>query len=162
MDCAAHHADAKDLPISYPKSYGLISEARLFVDLDGDHAVPLLCKQCENAPCATVCPTGAIRVDEQYGFKIVNKEKCIGCHSCMLTCPFGLISMDKSGKAAQKCDMCIDRFEEGIEPVCVQICPRGALSLKPIAETVTNARKKTMAQAVQSTKDITSSLKPLY
>ena len=132
VDCAAHHADEQDLPISYPKAWGLLSESRLFVDLDGALPVPLLCKHCENAPCATVCPTGAIRIDEKYGFKVLDKEKCIGCRSCMLTCPFGLISMDNEGRAAQKCDMCLERFEEGIDPVCVQVCPRSALSVKPV------------------------------
>ena len=150
VDCAAHHADEKDLPIAYPKAWDLLPESRLFVDLDGALPVPLLCKHCENAPCATVCPTGAIRIDEKYGFKVLDKEKCIGCRSCLLTCPFGLISMDNEGRAAQKCDMCLERFEEGIEPVCVQICPRGALSVKPVTGSMDGARKKTAEQMLKS------------
>ncbi len=149
MDCAAHHADEKDLPIAYPRSWELLPESRLYVDLDGPHGVPLLCKHCENAPCAAVCPTGAIRVDEEYGFKVMNKNRCIGCRSCLLSCPFGLISMDRAGKAAQKCDMCIERFREGIEPVCVQVCPRGALTLKVIEEAVTGARNKAREQLLK-------------
>ncbi len=153
MDCAAHHADQKDLPIVYPRAWNLLTESRLFVDLDGPHAVPLLCKHCENAPCATVCPTGAIQVNDQYGFKVVNKDRCIGCRSCLLTCPFGLISMDREGRAAQKCDMCVERFQAGIEPVCVQICPRGALSLKAIDETVMEVRKRTTEQVLKSNEE---------
>ncbi len=149
MDCAAHHAEEKDLPIAYPRSWEILPDSRLYVDLDGPHGVPLLCKHCENAPCATVCPTGAIRVDEEYGFKVMNKNRCIGCRSCILTCPFGLISMDRAGKAAQKCDMCIDRFRDGIEPVCVQVCPRGALSLKEIEETITDARGRAKEELVK-------------
>ena len=150
VDCAAHHADPKDLPISYPKSWDLLPEARLFVEAEGAVPVPLLCKHCEGAPCATVCPTGAIQVDEKTGFKILDKESCIGCRSCLLTCPFGLISMDREGRAAQKCDMCIERFEAGIEPVCVQICPRGALSVKAVPESGEGARKKTAEQMLRS------------
>ena len=153
MDCAAHHADKKDLPIAYPQAWKLLSESRLFVDLDGPQAVPLLCKHCENAPCATVCPTGAIQVDAQHGFKIVNKERCIGCRSCLLTCPFGLISMDREGRVAQKCDMCVERFQAGIEPVCVQVCPRNALSLKPIEEAVTEVRKRSTEQLRKSSEE---------
>ncbi|MBW2122626.1 MAG: response regulator, partial [Deltaproteobacteria bacterium] len=76
MDCAAQHAEAKDLPIVYPKSWSLLSESRLYVDLQGPQPVPLLCRQCENAPCVSVCPTGAIEVDDEFGFKIVNKDLC--------------------------------------------------------------------------------------
>ena len=150
VDCAAHHASANDLPIAYPKAWELLPESRLYVDLEGPLPVPLLCKHCENAPCATVCPTGAIEVDKTLGFKVLNKEKCIGCHSCVLTCPFGLIAMDRQGRAAQKCDMCIERFESGIEPVCVQVCPRGALSVKPVPEAADGARKKTAEQMLKS------------
>jgi len=149
IDCAAHHADPKDLPIVYPQSWDLLPEARLYVDLAGPLPVPLLCKHCENAPCATVCPTEAVRVDEKTGFKILDKERCIGCRSCLLICPFGLISMDRDGRAAQKCDMCIERFEAGIEPVCVQICPRGALSVKAVPESADGARRKTAEQMLK-------------
>ncbi len=68
----------------------------------------------------------------------------------MLTCPFGLISMDNEGRAAQKCDMCLERFEEGIDPVCVQVCPRGALSVKPVTGSMDDVRKKTAEQMLKS------------
>ena len=116
VDCAAHHADEQDLPISYPKAWEPASRVEAFRRPRRALPVPLLCKHCENAPCATVCPTGAIRVDENTASRSLDKEKCIGCRSCMLTCPFGLISMDSEGRAAQKCDMCLERFEAGIEP----------------------------------------------
>lgn len=150
IDCAAHHADENKLPISYPKGWDLLPESRLFVDLNGAFPVPLLCKHCENAPCATVCPTGAIRVDEKNGFKILSKDKCIGCRSCLLACPFGLVSMDNEGKAAQKCDMCMERLERGIDPVCVLVCPRGALSVQPVAPSMDEVRKKTAEQMLKS------------
>ncbi len=149
MDCSAHHADPKDLPIAYPRAWELLPESRLIVDVSGSQAVPLLCKHCENAPCATVCPTGAIRVDAEYGFKIADKAKCIGCRSCLLTCPFGMISMDRQGRVAQKCDMCVERFQAGIEPACVQVCPQGALTLKPIDEALSETRKKTREQILK-------------
>jgi len=150
IDCAAHHAEGEDLPVVYPQSWKLLSQSRLFVELEGPNPVPLLCKQCETAPCATVCPTGSIEVDETYGLKIAGKELCIGCRSCQLACPFGLISMDREGKIAQKCDMCLERVKEGIEPVCVQVCPRGALSLKPMEEAITEVRKKMAGQALRA------------
>lgn len=152
VDCAAHHAD-QNMPLAYPKAWELLSESRLVVDLDGPQAVPLLCKHCENAPCATVCPTGAIRVDDRNGFKIVNKEMCIGCKSCLLTCPFGLISMDTKGRVAQKCDMCVERLEAGAQPVCVQVCPQGALSLVSVDDAITEARRRAIEQVRQSSRE---------
>jgi carbon-monoxide dehydrogenase iron sulfur subunit len=153
IDCAAHHAATEDLPVVYPQSWKLLSQSRLFVDLEGPQPVPLLCKQCETAPCATVCPTGSIEIDETHGFKIVDKELCIGCRSCQLACPFGLISMDREGKVAQKCDMCLERVKEDIEPVCVQICPRGALSLKRVEEAVSEVRRKMAGQALKANQE---------
>jgi Fe-S-cluster-containing dehydrogenase component/FixJ family two-component response regulator len=152
VDCAAHHAETRE-PISYPQAWKLLSESRLFVDLEGPVPVPLLCKQCENAPCATVCPTEAIQVDKDYGFKVLDKDRCIGCKSCLLVCPFGLISMDAHGRAAQKCDMCMERLERGYDPVCVQVCPRNALSLQKIPEAVTDARKRAVEQMLRSNEE---------
>ena len=45
------------------------------------------CHHCEGAPCARSCPNGAI---SQLNDSVqVNQEKCIGCKSCMVACPFG-------------------------------------------------------------------------
>jgi CheY-like chemotaxis protein len=56
----------------------------------------------------------------------VEIDKCIGCRSCQLACPFGLISMDREGKGAQKCHLCLERVKEGIDPVCVLEAGRGS------------------------------------
>jgi Fe-S-cluster-containing dehydrogenase component len=69
---------------------------------------------------------------------------------CLLTCPFAWISMDKEGRATQKCTTCMERFEEGTDPVCVQICPRGALSVKIIPEPIAEARKTTAEMTLKS------------
>jgi Na+-translocating ferredoxin:NAD+ oxidoreductase RNF subunit RnfB len=44
--------------------------------------------------CATVCPTGAITVDNK-GSTVIDQEKCISCGKCMLACHYGAI-IDKS------------------------------------------------------------------
>ena len=89
------------------------------------------CHHCEGAPCARSCPNDAI--SQLNGSVQVNQEKCIGCKSCMVACPFGVMQIvltpvqeGRVKATAHKCDLCNGR-EEG--PACVQNCPAGALEL---------------------------------
>ena len=54
------------------------------------------------------------------------KEKCVGCLSCVLVCPFGAVKKAQDKKVISKCDLCI---ETGGIPACVQNCPNNALKL---------------------------------
>jgi carbon-monoxide dehydrogenase iron sulfur subunit len=90
--------------------------------------VPLQCQQCEDAPCASVCPTKALHrlaSDQPVLFK---RETCIGCSSCVLVCPFGVIRRVDGGIMA-KCDLCWDRLADGRQPACVEACPTGSRRL---------------------------------
>ena len=57
-----------------------------------------------------------------------NSEKCIGCWTCIMVCPYGAIKMDVSRKVVAKCDLC----SELGEPECVANCPNGALICKEV------------------------------
>ena len=48
------------------------------------------CHQCEGAPCMTVCPEGAITMDNCLAQ--VNPMKCTGCGTCVESCPTGCMS----------------------------------------------------------------------
>ena len=82
------------------------------------------CHQCEDAPCANVCPTGAIH--RAAGAWLVEQARCIGCKSCMVACPFGAMQVRvvEDRVQALKCDLCAHR-ESG--PACVEACPTHAL-----------------------------------
>ena len=82
------------------------------------------CHQCEDAPCANVCPTHAISLTA--GAWLVEQTRCIGCKSCMVACPFGAMQVRLVGSRAQalKCDLCVQR--EGGQ-ACVEACPTHAL-----------------------------------
>jgi tetrathionate reductase subunit B len=64
------------------------------------------------------------------GMILVDKEKCIGCGKCIDACPYGVRSFDpfvKAGgdpskQAADKCDLCAHRVDNGLEPSCVNTC----------------------------------------
>ena len=48
------------------------------------------CASCE--VCTTVCPTGAVQIDEVDGKAIIKNELCIECKSCIEACPQEAIS----------------------------------------------------------------------
>ncbi len=92
-------------------------------------AMPVQCRQCEDAPCAAICPAKAIT--RRDGAVIVDADRCFGCKSCMLACPFGAMDMaaaddDEPAKpraVAHKCDLCVGRSGG---PACVEACPAQA------------------------------------
>ena len=85
------------------------------------YALPTMCQQCENAPCVSVCPTGASYRDGN-NVVLVDKEKCIGCKYCMMACPYGVRSWNAKEKAVEKCTLCGQLTSAGQEPECVAAC----------------------------------------
>lgn len=84
------------------------------------------CQQCDEPSCLEVCPTGAT-VKREDGIVTVDKETCIGCQSCMSACPYDARTLDEEAAVVEKCDMCLHRLEQGMEPMCVYSCPARAL-----------------------------------
>ncbi|BBR82273.1 oxidoreductase FeS-binding subunit [Klebsiella quasipneumoniae] len=111
----------------------------------------ITCRHCEDAPCLRSCPNGAIA---QTGDSVqVCQEKCIGCKSCMVACPFGVMQVVVTPEAAgqvkasaQKCDLCAGR-EAG--PACVENCPAQALTLADDETLTTLARQRRLRSACQ-------------
>jgi Fe-S-cluster-containing dehydrogenase component len=87
--------------------------------------VSLACMHCDDAPCALCCPTGCLTSDEN-GLVVSDISLCIGCHSCMIACPYGAPRFGEDGKIS-KCDGCAVRVEQGLAPACVRVCPTKAL-----------------------------------
>lgn len=54
-------------------------------------SAPIVCHHCADAPCVASCPEGALYFDE--GRVAVKQERCIGCRSCVLACPYGAVDV---------------------------------------------------------------------
>ncbi len=90
------------------------------------HFAVLRCNHCDNAPCVTICPTVALyrRPDGIVDF---DRDRCIGCKSCMQACPYDALYIDPETQTAAKCHFCAHRVERGLEPACVIVCPERAI-----------------------------------
>ncbi len=100
-------------------------------------SAPIACHHCDNAPCANVCPVGALYFDD--GRVAIRQDRCIGCFNCEMACPFGAIDIVGKNETRSledlrfankpfpvKCDLCYDRAGG---PACVEACPTKGLRL---------------------------------
>jgi len=55
---------------------------------------PTLCNHCEDAACVRVCPTQAMHKNAD-GMVVHDPSICIGCKSCMIADPYGVIHFNK-------------------------------------------------------------------
>jgi Fe-S-cluster-containing dehydrogenase component len=101
---------------------------------------PRSCLHCADAPCVTVCPTGASYKRVEDGIVLVNEDACIGCGLCAWACPYGAREMDQAAGVMKKCTLCVDRIynetlpEIDREPACVRTCPTGARHFGDLAD----------------------------
>ena len=101
---------------------------------------PKSCLHCEDAPCVTVCPTGASFKRREDGIVLVEEDWCIGCGLCAWACPYGAREMDADAGVMKKCTLCVDRIyndnlpEIDREPACVRTCPANARHFGDLAD----------------------------
>ena len=120
--CQLQHARSTDLVKAF-KRESPRPLPRLRVEEKGVVSFSVRCQQCDEAPCVQACPTGALARDPASSLVEVDRERCIGCWTCLLVCPLGAIKPDTGQKKVLKCDLC-----PGKEiPVCVANCPNEAL-----------------------------------
>lgn len=101
-------------------------KARLRIDSESDDGPfqPLICWQCEDAPCATACPAEAIIFVQQTGAWEVQEDICVGCGECVTACPYGAVYLDETRGVSIKCDLC-----QGA-PECALLCPTAVISVE--------------------------------
>lgn len=101
---------------------------------------PRSCLHCEQAPCVTVCPTGASYKRAEDGIVLVDADLCIGCKLCSWACPYGAREFDEDAGVMKKCTLCVDKIynenlpPESRVPACVAACPTGARSFGDLGD----------------------------
>ncbi|MFH1242898.1 MAG: 4Fe-4S dicluster domain-containing protein [Pseudomonadota bacterium] len=128
LSCAVEHSASKVL-------FGAIGERptpkrRIYVEwVPPEHKLPILCRHCEDAPCLHACISGAINrtVD---GVVLTDIDRCIGCWTCVMVCPYGVIGRHGELQKAYRCDRCPDRER----PACVDSCPTKALVYRTVED----------------------------
>ena len=85
--------------------------------------IPLQCMHCEDAPCASVCPTGAAHMGSD-GIVEVDHGRCIGCLYCMAACPYQVRTRNSKTGEVDKCRFCTMSAETSGTKVCscVEAC----------------------------------------
>lgn len=147
MACAVEHSNSRSL-------FGAIAERplsvrRVYVEQACGQKVPLVCRHCEDAPCAAVCRTGAMSQDTVTGIVDRDVEKCVGCWMCAMICPYGVIGRQAEVRRAVKCDRC-----RSLDiPACVNACPSGTLVFAEQREFMEMMRREAAAKMVREAKN---------
>ena len=89
--------------------------------------LPTMCQQCADPVCVRVCPTGAVFKSKVDGVIHIDREKCIGCHSCNNECPYHANTFSEAHNNMDKCTICLNSRAQGEEPACVRNCSGRAL-----------------------------------
>ncbi len=89
-------------------------------------SLSLACSHCQEPACAEGCPAKAYTV-EGNGVVIHHADRCMGCGYCTWRCPYDAPKINEAKGYIEKCHLCYERAEEGIDPACVTACPTGAL-----------------------------------
>ncbi|MEN8151648.1 MAG: 4Fe-4S dicluster domain-containing protein [Planctomycetota bacterium] len=115
-----------DLPEEAPHR---LSEHRFTVlEEHNGHPVRRMCMHCEDPACASVCPVAALKKTKE-GPVSYDPSACMGCRYCVMACPFNVPRYEWSSAIpkVRKCEMCVDRVQDGKAPNCTRFCPADAI-----------------------------------
>jgi formate dehydrogenase iron-sulfur subunit len=87
------------------------------------------CRHCIEPPCLeTAGDDSAIFRDEATGAVIYTANtRHLYADEIIESCPYNIPRKGPNGILA-KCDMCLDRVKNGLQPACVKACPTGAMN----------------------------------
>jgi molybdopterin-containing oxidoreductase family iron-sulfur binding subunit len=172
---AACHAE-NNLPVSNPEQAAkgrAVHWIRVDRYYEGDFPDvrvkyrPVLCQQCDEAPCEPVCPVYATYKNPE-GLNVQVYNRCVGTRYCANNCPYSVRFFNwfdpewpeplqlqhnpdvsiREGGVMEKCTFCIQRIkraeEDGssdIQPACVQSCPAEAMVFGDLNDSESNVSR---------------------
>lgn len=101
---------------------GVQIHPRITIEDGRDIHFAVNCRHCEEPLCVKSCITGALSVSD--GLVTIDQNKCVGCYTCILVCPYGALMPAPDG-VVQKCELCTKNACG--EPACVTGCPNRAI-----------------------------------
>lgn len=101
------------------------------------------CMHCNQPACASACLVRGLE-KTRAGPVIYNRERCMGCRYCMISCPFDAPKFEYGSPSPyiQKCSFCYDRQMEGKIPACAEACPTGGTLFGSRRELLEVARER--------------------
>ncbi len=120
--CQTEHSHSKDMIKAF-KSEAPRPLPRIRVERKEEVSFAVQCRHCAEPWCLYSCLTGAMHKDPVTGIVAVDAEKCIGCWTCLIACPYGALAKDTGNRTVAKCDFCPGQAI----PICVANCPNEAL-----------------------------------
>jgi DMSO reductase iron-sulfur subunit len=100
--------------------------------------ISMACNHCDDPVCLKGCPTRAYTKHLEYGAVLQDPDTCFGCGYCTWVCPYNAPQLDPIQGQVSKCNMCVDRLEEGLKPACVSACLGNALEFGVVENTPKN------------------------
>jgi len=123
VHCLAEHSRSRHLIKAFKKEQPR-ALARIHVEEDHPYSIAVQCHHCREPLCVYSCLTGAMQKDPETGIVSSDPERCMGCWTCVMVCPYGALVRDTQRHVIVKCDLC----SHLVTPSCVAHCPNEALS----------------------------------
>ena len=101
------------------------------------------CMHCIDPACANACMLGALKKRE-FGIVTYNADLCIGCRYCQVACAYGIPKFEwaKAAPRIVKCELCKTSLARGLEPACVEVCPREAVIFGTRVDLLKEAKRR--------------------
>jgi len=97
------------------------------------HYLPIACMHCVEPPCRDACPAEAI-YQRSDGLVLIDEEKCNGCQECIEACPYQALIYDAERALVRKCNLCLERIDQGFQPFCAVCCGDEAIFFGNLAD----------------------------
>lgn len=102
---------------------GVKINPRIKIEEQDSISFAVSCRHCNEPLCVKSCITGALTIED--GVVSFNQDKCVGCFTCIMACPYGAIMPADDHSVVQKCELCTKNANGS--PACVAGCPNQAI-----------------------------------